>query len=160
MPIDAQAIMTREVITARPDDSVAKIARLLSEHGISAAPVCESDGRLLGMISEGDLMRPFIEQNAVRRAWWLGLLAEGTELAPEFLDYIRLDHRRARDLMTTAVISVGEHATVAEIAGLLAQHAIKRVPVVHDGKLVGIVSRADVVRALVRQPEELVTDRF
>jgi CBS domain-containing protein len=156
MTIQARSIMTRDVVTARPEDSVARVARLLSEHGISAVPVCDQDGKLLGMVSEGDLMRPFIERNALRRAWWLGLLAEGTDLAPEFLDYIRLDHRRAQDVMTQAVVAADEDTGVPEIAGMLARHAIKRVPVVRDGRLVGIVSRADIVRVLAQKPEAIV----
>jgi CBS domain-containing protein len=155
MPLIAESIMTRNVITARPDDPVMKVAKLLNDHDISAVPVCDGDGRLLGMLSEGDLMRPFGKENALRRAWWLGMPAEGTDLAPAFLDYIRLDSRVARDLMVTPVITAPADASAAELADLLAQHHIKRVPIVRDGKLVGIVSRADVVRALARTPEAI-----
>ena len=109
------------MVTAGPDDTVARIAALLAEHEISAVPVCDKDGKLLGMLSEGDLMRPFGQENALRRAWWLGMLAEGTDLAPEFLDYVRLDRRRAKDLMTTEVITVTERASAGEIADLMKQ---------------------------------------
>ena len=71
-------------------------------------PVCDKDGALLGMLSEGDLMRPFGAANEMRRAWWLGLLAEGTDLAPELLDYVRLDRRKAQDLMTRDVVTATE----------------------------------------------------
>src|ERR1700751_5319563 len=94
MTIEAASIMTRKVVTVGPDDSVARVAAVLAEHEISAAPVCDKEGKLLGMLSEGDLMRPFGQENALRRAWWLGMLAEGTDLAPEFLDYLRVDRRR------------------------------------------------------------------
>src|SRR5271157_592590 len=100
MSVDAASIMTRDVITCGPDAMVAEAAELLARHDISAVPVCDKDGTVLGMLSEGDLMRPFGAANEMRRAWWLGMLAEGTDLAPEFLDYIRRDKRRARDLMT------------------------------------------------------------
>lgn len=153
MPLNAATIMTRDVVTTRPDDSVATVAKLLSDHEISAVPVCNDQGRLLGMLSEGDLMRPFGKENALKRAWWLNLLAEGTDLAPVFLDYIRLDSRRAHDLMVTPVITAPEDASVPELADLLARHRIKRVPIVREGRLVGIVSRADVVRALARTPD-------
>ncbi len=153
MPLTAASIMTRDVVTARPEDSVAKVAKLLSDHEISALPVCDEQGRLLGMLSEGDLMRPFGRENALKRAWWLNLLAEGTDLAPAFVDYVRLDHRMARDLMISPVITAQDDTTVPELADLLARHRIKRVPIVQDGKLVGIVSRADVVRALAREPD-------
>ncbi len=153
MPLNAATIMTRDVVTTRPDYFVATVAKLLSDHEISAVPVCNDQGRLLGMLSEGDLMRPFGKENALKRAWWLNLLAEGTDLAPVFLDYIRLDSRRAHDLMVTPVITAPEDASVPELADLLARHRIKRVPIVREGRLVGIVSRADVVRALARTPD-------
>jgi CBS domain-containing protein len=156
MPLSAASIMTRDVATARPDDSVAKVAKLLSDREISAVPVCDEQGRLLGMLSEGDLMRPFGKENALRRDWWLNLLAEGIDLAPGFLDYIRLDNRRAHDLMIAPVITAPEDASVPELADLLARHRIKRVPITREGRIVGIVSRADVVRALARTPDAVV----
>ena len=148
MQLDAAAIMTQPVITVAPDDIVAKVAEVLTKHGISAVPVCEADGTLLGMISEGDLMRPFGQENALRRDWWLNLVAEGTDLGKEFVDYIRVDRRRARDLMTTTVVTAPATASLPELADLLSKHHIKRVPILRDGKLVGIVSRADIVRAV------------
>ena len=151
--LNAASIMTRDVVTARPNDSVGKVAKLLSEHEISAVPVCDDDGSLLGMLSEGDLMRPFGQKNALRRDWWLTLLSEGTDLAPAFLDYVRLDNRRARDLMVTPVITATGEASVPELADLLAHHRVKRLPIVREGKLVGIVSRADIVRALAESPD-------
>src|ERR1700690_1012956 len=117
--MDADTIMTRAVVTCRPDDTVSTIAALLTKHGISAVPVCDTDGTLLGVISEGDLMRPFGEANRLRRDWWLGLLAEGTDLAPEFLDYVRLDRRRAQDLMSAPAITATERTSISEIADLL-----------------------------------------
>ena len=111
MAVRAGDIMTRAVVTAGPDDDVSPVAGLLTKHGISGMPVCDKDGALLGIISEGDLMRPFGEANSLRRDWWLALLAEGERLAPEFLDYIRLDHRRARDLMTAKVVVATEETT-------------------------------------------------
>lgn len=155
MPIDAASIMTTHIVSAGPDDTVAKVARLLANSHISAVPVCDTDGKLLGMLSEGDLMRPFATEAATRRAWWLRMLAEGTELAPEFLNYVREDQRRARDLMTTPVVSVTERVSAREIADLMMRHRIKRVPVVRDGKVVGIVARADLVRAIARSPDAL-----
>ena len=152
MPLNAADIMTRTVVSARPEDPVIKIAKLLSDHEISAVPICDEQGRLLGMLSEGDLMRPFGQKNALKRDWWLNLLAEGTDLAPAFLDYVRLDNRRAHDLMVTPVVTAPEDATLPVLADLLARHRIKRVPIMHDGKVVGIVSRADVVRVLAQSP--------
>lgn len=143
------AIMTRAVVTAAPDDTAARIARLLIEHAISAVPVCDAEGKLLGIVSEGDLLRPFGQQHALRREWWLGLLAEGANLAPDFLDYVRHDHHTARDLMSAPVRTVREDTSLAEAADLLARHGIKRLPVLRDRQVVGIVSRADLLRAFL-----------
>jgi CBS domain-containing protein len=155
MTVYAESVMTRTVISAGPDDTVSAVAALFSKHGISAVPVCDKDGKLLGIISEGDLMRPFGEANKLRRDWWLGLLADGEELAPEFVDYMRQDRRRAADLMTKEVVTASEDTPVDRIADLLQSQRVKRVPIVKDGKVVGVVSRADVIRAMARSPAEM-----
>ncbi|HBK04444.1 MAG TPA: histidine kinase [Acetobacteraceae bacterium] len=157
MPLTAADIMTKDVRTVRPDNTIAQIARLLSDSGISAAPVCDKDGRLLGMVSEGDLLRPVGKELAEKRAWWLNLLADGTDLSPAFLETIRVGNRLARDLMVTPVITAPPDTSVLVIADMLVHHRVKRLPIVRDGKLVGIVSRADLVRALARRPDA-VTD--
>jgi CBS domain-containing protein len=153
MPDTAEAIMTREVVTACPSDTVSQVAEILCRHAISAVPICNDRGNVLGILSEGDLMRPFGQANATSRSWWLNLLAEGSELAPSFLDYVRMDRRTARDLMSTPAITATAKTTVPELADLLARHNIKRVPIVQNGRLIGIVSRADILRALARSPE-------
>ena len=155
MSVDAATIMTQDVVTAGPDETVAQVARKLATHHISAVPVCDKDGMVLGMLSEGDLMRPFSTETEIRRAWWLRMLAEGTELAPAFLNYVREDQRRAKDLMVTPVITAMEQTPAREIADLMMQHHIKRVPIVRNGRLVGIVARADLVRAIARSPDAL-----
>jgi CBS domain-containing protein len=154
MPIDAADIMTRRVVTVRPTAMIADVAKTMTEHGISAVPVCEDDGRLVGVISEGDLMQPFGEKNQLRRAWWLNLLAEGTELAPEFEAYLRLDRHRAEDLMQRDVVTAQENTPVTRVADLLWKK-IKRVPILRGHDIVGVVSRADLVRALATKPEIL-----
>jgi CBS domain-containing protein len=145
--------MTSKVITGHPDDTVAKVARLLCDHGISAVPICDAQGGVLGMLSEGDLIRPFGKDPASKRAWWLTLLAEGTDLAPSFLDCIKVENQPARDLMVAPVITATPDTTVPELADLLGRHHIKRIPIVRDGKIVGIVSRADVVSTIARTPD-------
>jgi CBS domain-containing protein len=155
MTLFATDIMTTKVITARPDDTVANVARLLSDNGISAVPICDAEGHVLGMLSEGDVIRPFGKQNAAKRAWWLSLLAEGGSLAPSFLECIKTENHRAREVMVTPVITAPEDATVAELADLLGRHNIKRLPILQNGKLVGIVSRANVVRAIAQTPDEI-----
>ncbi|HTQ71073.1 MAG TPA: CBS domain-containing protein [Acidocella sp.] len=150
MADSAATIMTRNVISVGPDAPVVAVAALLVKHGISAVPVVDKSGKLCGMISEGDLMKPFGVKVQARREWWLEMLAEGERLAPEFLAYISEDHHTAGNLMTRDLVTVTESATVPEVADLLIKNRIKRVPVVRDGAVVGIVSRADIVRTLAR----------
>ncbi len=157
MPLTAADIMTKDVKTVRPDNTIAQIAKLLSDSGISAAPVQDRDGRLLGMVSEGDLLRPVGQEIAEKRAWWLNILADGTDLSPTFLESIRVGNRLARDLMVTPVVTASPETTVPVLADMLVRHHVKRLPIVRDGKLVGIVSRADLVRALALHPDA-VTD--
>lgn len=157
MPLIAADIMTKDVKTVRPDNTIAQIAKLLSDSGISAAPVQDRDGRLLGMVSEGDLLRPVGQELAEKRAWWLNLLADGTDLSPAFLESIRVGNRLARDLMVTPVVTASPDTSVPALADMLVRHHVKRLPIVRDGKLVGIVSRADLVHALALNPDA-VTD--
>ena len=141
----AADIMTVNVVTVDPETSVQEIATLLSERGISGVPVVDKERRLVGMISEGDLMRRVETGTELRRSWWLEMLSTNTELASE---YVKTRGRRARHVMTRGVVSIAEATPLAEIADLLERHRIKRVPVVSNGVLVGIVSRANLVRAL------------
>ena len=144
----AAAVMTRNVVSVRPDAGIAEVADTLTKHGISAAPVVDASGKLLGMISEGDLLQPFSAKAQARRAWWLEMLAEGERLAPEFIEYISLDRHTAADLMTRKLVTAQESTQISEIADRLITHHIKRVPILRGETLVGIVSRADLVRAL------------
>jgi CBS-domain-containing membrane protein len=155
MSITAADIMTRNVRTVRPDASVAEIARLLCDHEISAVPVCDSQGQVLGMLSEGDLLRPVGKESAAKRAWWLNLLAEGTDLAPSFLECISVENQLARNLMAAPAVVAAPDMSVPELADLLMRHRIKRLPIIEDGKIVGIVSRADLVRVLARTPSAI-----
>jgi CBS domain-containing protein len=104
------------------------------------------------MVSEGDLVGRDEAEREARRDWWLTLLAEGEELHPDFLATLRRDHRTAGNIMATPVVAVGENTSCREIARLLAIHHIKRVPVLRGGRLVGIVSRADLLRAFAAEP--------
>jgi CBS domain-containing protein len=149
MTLKASDIMTREVVTVGPDDLVKDIAAALCGRGVSAVPVCDEVAGLVGIVSEGDLMRPFGAEMMLKRAWWLDLLAEGENLSPAFLNYIRTDRRHARDLMSSPVITAKEDTPISELADLMMTHRIKRVPIMRAGKLVGVVSRSDIVRTLV-----------
>jgi CBS domain-containing protein len=138
-------VMTSRVITVHPDTSVEDIARRLLEHGISAVPVTEKDGTLVGIVSEGDLMRRSELGTDRRPSWWLNLLLETEERAAR---YAKTHGRLARDVMTSPVITVDEDTDLAEVAQLLEKRRVKRLPVLRDGKLVGIVSRANLLQGL------------
>jgi CBS-domain-containing membrane protein len=141
----ASDVMVADVITVKPDSDVAEVAELLLATHISAAPVVDDAGALVGMISEGDLLRRGETGTGHERSWWLKLLMGREILAAEFL---REHSRRVGDLMTRDIVSAGPDTPVADIATLLERHRIKRVPIVRDGKIVGIVSRANLIQAL------------
>jgi CBS domain-containing protein len=141
----ARDVMTAPVIAARPETSVAEIATLLLERRISAVPVIEQ-GRLIGMVSEADLLHR--HENGTDQAapgpWWLRLFKHDASPA----DYVRSHARQARDIMTREVVTVEEEAALGDIAALLEKRGVKRVPVMRGDRVVGIVSRADLVQAL------------
>jgi CBS domain-containing protein len=141
-------VMTTDVITVDPDTTVQALAALLAERGISGAPVVDSSGRLVGIISEGDLLhRAEIgtarRHRERRRSWWLDHFA--SDLARE---YVKSHGRIVKDIMTRDVVTVTEDTDLADVAALLEAKRIKRVPVVREGKIVGIISRANIVRAV------------
>jgi CBS domain-containing protein len=142
-------VMTPHVITVGPETPVQSLARLLCERGISGVPVVGPDEQLVGIVSEGDLLHRAetgterrIEH---RRARWLDIVASGKDLARE---YVKSHGRKVKDVMTTNVISVADTMELADVATLPETKRIKRVPVVRDGKVVGIISRANLMRAL------------
>lgn len=144
--------MTTRVITVRPDTPAHEIARILVENRISGVPVVDEENRVLGIVSEGDLIRRLEDtDDGRRRSWWLELLASPERRAE---DYVRAHGRLARDIMTDVVTVIDEGATLGEAARLLEEKHVKRLPVVREGKLVGIVSRADLLRALALAPAQ------
>jgi CBS domain-containing protein len=147
----AADIMTSDVITIGEDASVREGATLMAEHGISAVPVVDPDNRVVGMVSEGDLLHRAETGTERHRSWWLDLVASTNRLAGE---YVKSHSGKVKDVMTRDVISVTDETPVADIAILLETNRIKRVPVLQDGKLVGIVSRANLVRALAMTIDE------
>ncbi len=150
----ARDVKTTDDATANPDTPTRDIAALLLRRGISAIPIADAGGAPVGMVSEGDLVGRDDDAREARRDWWLALLAEGNPLHEDFLANLRTPERRAREILSAPVVTVEEDTPVAEIARLLAAYRIKRVPVLRDGRIVGIVSRADLLRALAaEQPE-------
>jgi CBS domain-containing protein len=147
-------VMTSVVVSVGPDTPIHEVAKILRDHGISAVPVVDKAGAPIGMVSEGDLIGRDEADREARRDWWLTLLAEGEMLSPDFLASLRAPGRRARDVMAAPIVAVGEETQVTEIARLLTAYRIKRVPVLRDGRIVGIVSRADLVRAFAAENNE------
>lgn len=141
----AHQIMSRDVVTVTPAMPVRDIAALMTEKRISGVPVVSADGTVVGIVSESDLLRRAEIGTVPPRKWWLNFFSDPDALARQ---YTKTHGLRAEDVMTHPVISVGEDADLSEIARTLDKHKVKRLPVLQDGKLVGIISRADIVRAL------------
>lgn len=139
----ARDVMTAPVLAVRPDTDVQDIAALLLECRISAVPVVDEGGRVQGIVSEGDLINRADAGTRHRRSWWLEMLNGPQEQAR---DYLRAHGQHAEDVMTRDVVATSEDAPLPEIAALLEKHHVKRVPVLRDGKLVGIVSRANLLQ--------------
>ena len=147
----AKDVMTPNVTTVDPDTTVQDLAKLLSARGISGAPVVDAAGRMVGIVSEGDLLHRAElgteRRDDRRRSWWLDHFA--SDLAR---DYVKSHGRTVKDIMTCDVVTITEDSDLADVATLLETKRIKRVPVMRDDKIVGIISRANLVRALVATP--------
>lgn len=146
----AKDIMTRAVRVIGPGDDVRTAARIMADSEVSALPVVDESQRVLGIVSEGDLMRRKELRTARRRSWWLELVASPETLADE---YTKSHSLRVHDVMSRPAICVSETTPLRDVVATLEQHGIKRVPVLRDGQIVGIVSRADVLRAFAEQDQ-------
>jgi CBS domain-containing protein len=145
----AKDIMKTAVVSIRDDSTVEQAVNLMLENHISALPVLDSDNKLVGLISEGDLIRRMRDGGAERRSWWLELFAgEG-----DARDYVKTRSHRVVDVMTRDLVTAEEDTPVSEIARTLETRRIKRVPVLRGERIVGIVSRADLVRALAQSKD-------
>lgn len=143
--------MTRTVVSATPGTSVVDVANLMVDNRVSAIPVV-GDGKLAGMVSEADLLHRYelgTERDAGAQPWWRRLFL-GTD-AP--WSYVEAHAMKVRDIMTTPVVSIESDASVGDVAALFESRRIRRAPVLRAGEMVGIVSRADFVRALVARTE-------
>src|SRR3954471_13975476 len=155
--LTAADVMTADVVSVEPDTQVQDIAQLLYTRRISGVPVVEN-GSVSGIVSEGDLIGHAAAIGEQRRSWWLSLFSEESLSAR---DYAKTHGRNARDVMTATVVSVEETATLAEMARLVERHRIKRVPVLRDGKLIGIVTRGNLLQGLATlkaEPPQPVDD--
>jgi len=137
--------MSKDVITVKANTAVQEIAATLVRHRISAVPVVTDDGRMIGIVSQTDLGHRSENATEKRRKWWLELFADADAKAR---DYIKSHGVEAQDVMSRFVVSVAEDADLSEVAEILDTHRIRQVPVMRDGKLAGMISRTDLVRAL------------
>lgn len=145
----ASDVMIRDVITVGPDDDVSRAAKMLADHDISALPVIDEHRHVLGILSEADLLRREEIGTEKQRPRWLEAVTPSSLLAA---DYSRSHGRKVRELMSETVVSATADTPLSEIAALLERKRIKRVPIVEDGKLIGIVSRANLIQALASAP--------
>jgi CBS domain-containing protein len=148
----ARDVMVSPVITVPLSASVKEVAEILVRHRISAVPVIDADNKLVGIVSEGDLMHRSEAGTEPRHAWWLQGFTSPEALAGE---YIRAHARKVADLMTTKVVTALPDMPLYEVAGLMERNQIKRVPIVKDGQLLGIVSRANLVQAIASSGKQL-----
>ena len=150
----ARQVMTKRVITVAADATVYAAAEVLLGSGISAAPVIDADGKMIGIVSEADLMnRPEIG-TVPAKSWLQRLLADDSLLAR---DYIRSHSHHVADVMTKKVVTADEHTDLSEVASLMQRHQVKRIPILRDGKIVGIVSRSNLLQGLLSR-ERLPVD--
>jgi CBS domain-containing protein len=141
----ASDVMVSNVVTVGPDASVQDVANILLHNRISAVPVVGADGEILGIVSEGDLINRPETKAAHRKSWWLEAL---TSKETSAADYVRSHSHKVSDVMTHNVITASPETSVSEVAALLERNRIKRVPIVENKKLVGIVSRANLLQGL------------
>ncbi len=152
--MQAKDVMTRQVHTVTPATSIFDLAQLLLGAQVSAVPVVDADGKLLGIVSEADLVHRVELGTERERSWLLRLVRSD---AARVADYIRSHARRVADIMTASVVTVAEDTPLAEIARLMDKHHVKHIPVVRDGRPVGAVSRANLLQGLLaHRPAESV----
>lgn len=138
-------IMTPRVITIEPDATIAQAVRLMLQHRISGLPVVDASGKLVGIVSEGDLLRRTEFGTERRRPRWLEFILGPGHLASE---YVHAAGKKVREVMSETVETVTPDTGLDRVVDLMEKHRIKRLPVVEGGKLVGIVTRANLLRAL------------
>jgi CBS domain-containing protein len=145
-------IMTADVLSVPPDESVVTAAQLMLQKRISGLPVIDNGGKLIGIVTEGDFLRRSETGTRRQRPRWIEFFMGPGRLADE---YVRLSGRKVSDVMTHEVQTVAPDAPLEQIVGLMERHRIKRVPVVDNGKVVGIVTRANLLHAVASFAQEI-----
>jgi CBS domain-containing protein len=150
--LTVQHVMTPGVITVQPDDSLKDVAQLLVDRQISGVPVVDADGSVVGVISEADFLIKAQGAGNAHRGALERLLGPGRERRAL---QAKLAARTAGELMTAPAITIGSHRPISEAARVMTVRSVNRLPVVDDGGLAGIVTRADLLRAFARSDEQL-----
>jgi CBS-domain-containing membrane protein len=145
-------VMTRNVITIGPGATVEDAAKLMLERNVSGLVVATDAGQLAGIVTEHDLLRRAELGTERQRSWWQRIL---TSTGQQAADFIHAHGRRVSDVMTKDVVTAGAETTLEELVALMEQHHIKRVPVTENGIVAGVVSRADLLRALITASEDM-----
>jgi CBS domain-containing protein len=145
----AKEIMAKEVITVQQDATIEEIAKVLIDNKVSGVPVIDHDGNLVGMVTEGDLLH---KETSPRIPDFINILGaiiyyNGVERYNE--DFKKIMAGQAKEIMTDKVVVTSEDVEIADVARLMIQHGIKRIPVVKGAKIVGIISRADIIQTLL-----------
>lgn len=148
----AEQIMTRQVITVSPETSILDAADIMLKHRVSGLPVTGDAGELLGIVSESDFLRRSEIGTQRKRPRWLQFLASPGRLANE---YVAESGRRVEDVMTRPAIAVSEQTEMDELVSLMERHRIKRLPVMQQGRLVGIVTRSNLLQAFASMAKEI-----
>ena len=148
----ARDIMTPDVVSVDPDASVAEAAQLMLQRRISGLPVVDQAGELVGVITEGDFLRRAEMGTQRRRSRWIEILIGPGQLASE---YVQTSGRKVHQVMTTNVQTATEDTTLEDIVRLMERRRIKRVPILRGKKLVGIISRANLLQALAQIAHEV-----
>lgn len=141
----AHQIMTRDVVTIGPNASIVDAANIMLTHHISGLPVIDTDGELIGVISEGDFLRRVEIGTERKRARWLRLLLGPGQTAA---DFVHEHGRKVGEIMTRHPYTVRADATVADIVRVMEKYHVKRLPVLQDGRMIGIVTRKNLLQAV------------
>jgi CBS domain-containing protein len=144
-------VMTRKVLSVAPDETVEQAANLMLRHGISGLFVVDSKGTLVGVVTEGDLLRRDELGTERHRPWWLRVLVSPGRQA---LDFTRAHGRKVSDVMTPEVIGVSSNTPLEDVVETMEKQRIKRVAVTESGHMVGVVARSDLLRALLSHERE------
>ncbi|WP_094605579.1 Inosine-5'-monophosphate dehydrogenase [Sporomusa silvacetica DSM 10669] len=146
----AKDIMVKKVITVHKNDTIAQIAKVLVDQAISGVPVVDDEGSLVGIVSEGDLLHKGTTPRVPSYVNILGAIIYYNGVEQYNADFKKLMAEQAASIMTEKVVSISEEIEIDEIAKLMLQHSIKRIPVVKNNKIIGIISRRDLIKLLIK----------